>query len=342
LDCYQLKEQSAMLLSNLLTNDEVRKHIRYLSWCDPMTAILQSGNQSAVCQVTRCIVNITFDEHCRYMCVKAGLAAKLKNAASRVRGDDVNELTKTACSNMDVGVSANVSKEVDEKLRTGQITKITAPTSNLKEQKKNDFEGLDDLLGSSGSTSYKPSQPKPTAKPTSSALDDLDSLLDGPSSKPKTTTAAITQNVQKPVSQPAKKPQTSFDDLDDLLSSTPSKPQAKPQPKNDIDDLFSGMTQNKQPAKTQQRTAVIDDLDDLLGDFGKPPQKQPQKQPQKHTDMDDIDSLLADMQPPSKGGGHHKAQDDDIDSLLADLGSKKNANKGKSSNEIDDLLADLL
>jgi len=132
----QLREQSAMLLSNLLTNDEVRKHIRYLSWCDPMTSILQSGSQNSVCQVTRCIVNITFDEHCRYMCVKAGLAAKLKNAATRVRADDVSDLCKTACSNMEVGVSANVSREVEEKLRTGQITKVSAPTPNLKELKK--------------------------------------------------------------------------------------------------------------------------------------------------------------------------------------------------------------
>lgn len=122
-----LREQSAMLLSNLLTNDDVRKHIRYLSWCDPMANILATGilsiikfkqllllafskllisfflgNQNSVCQVARCIVNITFDEHCRYMCVKNGLAAKLKSAAQRVRSSDVDDLTKTACSNMEV------------------------------------------------------------------------------------------------------------------------------------------------------------------------------------------------------------------------------------------------
>jgi len=132
----QLKEQAAMLLSNLLTNDAVRKHIRYLSWCDPMTTILQTGNQNSVCQVTRCIVNITFDEHCRYMCVKAGIAAKLKNAAQRVRSSDVDELSKTACSNMEVGVSADIQKDVDEALRTGRVTKVSAPTSTQKEQKR--------------------------------------------------------------------------------------------------------------------------------------------------------------------------------------------------------------
>jgi len=316
-----------------------------------MTSILQSGSQNSVCQVTRCIVNITFDEHCRYMCVKAGLAAKLKNAATRVRADDVSDLCKTACSNMEVGVSANVSREVEEKLRTGQITKVSAPTPNLKELKKNDdFAGLDDLLGGS-SNSYKPPQ-KSVSKPSSAALDDLDSLLDGPSSKPKSS--PFQQQQPKPYSppvkqsEPVKKPQASFDDLDDLLSS----PQPKPQPPkqqakfDDLDDLL-GMPANKPTAqKTQQRTAVMDDLDDLLGDLSKPAQKPVQSKPTQKakSDMDDIDSLLADMQPPSKGG-HHKGGDDDIDNLLADLGSSKakSPSKGKSgANEIDDLLADLL
>jgi len=338
----QLKEQAAMLLSNLLTNEDVRKHIRYLSWCDPMTQILQTGNQSAVCQVTRCIVNITFDEHCRYMCVKAGLAAKLKNAASRVRGDDVNELCKTACSNMEVGVSANVSKEVEEKIRTGQIQKISAPTSSLKEQKKNDFEGLDDLLGNASHTSYnKQAASKSASKPSHQHMDDLDSLLDGPSSKPANKTTTVT--AQNTKSQPAKK--SNFDDLDDLLGSTPSKPaqhQSKPTPKHDdLDDLLGSVSApNKSAPKTQTRTAVVmDDLDDLLGDLSNKPAQKPAQKQQPKNNMDDIDSLLADMQPPSKSG-HKKAQDDDIDSLLADLG--KNS-KGKSSNnEIDDLLADLL
>lgn len=331
----QLKEQAAMLLSNLLTNDEVRRHIRYLSWCDPMTAILQTGNQNSVCQVTRCIVNITFDEHCRYMCVKSGLVAKIKNAAQRVRSADVDELSKTACSNLEVGVSGDVQREVDEALRTGKVTKVAAPTSNLKEQKKNDFEGLEELLGGSTGTYKQPTQNKPVAKPSSSALDDLDSLLDGPS-KPKPTPVQ-----SKPVSQPAKKP-TSFDDLDDLLANAtptpkPQQQQPKPQPKfDDLDDLLSGMAPPKQQPKTQTRTAVFDDLDDLL-DLGQKPAQKP-----KNNDMDDIDSLLADMQAPSKSS--HKHNDDDIDSLLADLGSNKskNTNKGKSSNEIDDLLADLM
>jgi len=306
-----------------------------------MTTILQTGNQSSVCQVTRCIVNITFDEHCRYMCVKAGLSSKLKNAAQRVRSSDVDDLCKTACSNMEVGVSGDVQREVDDALRTGKVVKVSAPSSSMKEQKKNDFEGLDELLGGS-SGNYKPAttQTKTTTKPSSSALDDLDSLLDGPS-KPKTTSYTPQKTT---TSQPAKK-QTSFDDLDDLLSNNaPTQPkqptQSKQQAKfDDLDDLLSGMTPANNKPKQQTKTAVIDDLDDLLGDIGKPVQKQAQTKPKN--DMDDIDSLLADMKPPSKGSKHN---DDDIDSLLADLGSNKSkgGNKGKSSNEIDDLLADLM
>jgi len=244
---------------------------------------------------------------------------------------------------MEVGVSANVSKDVEEKIRTGQIQKISAPTSALKEQKKNDFEGLDDLLGNSSHTSYnKPTTSKPVSKPTYQQMDDLDSLLDGPSSRPATKTTTVTAQNTKVSQQPAKK--SNFDDLDDLLGSTPSKPaqqQPKPTPKHDdLDDLLGSVnTPNKPTPKTQTKTAVVmDDLDDLLGDLSnKPAQKPAQKQAPKNNNMDDIDSLLADMQPPSKS---KKAQDDDIDSLLADLG--KNS-KGKSSNnEIDDLLADLL
>jgi hypothetical protein len=50
-----------------------------------------------------------------------------------------------------------------------------------------------------------------TSKPSSSALDDLDSLLDGPSNKPKPNP------VSKPVQQPAQQKKSNFDDLDDLL-----------------------------------------------------------------------------------------------------------------------------
>jgi len=177
----QLKEQAAMLLSNLLTNEKIRENIRYLSWCEPMTAILQSGSTNAVCQVTRCIVNITFDEHCRYMCVKAGIAAKLKNAASRVRDGSVTELSNTACSNLEVGVSGHVEREVDDALKSGKVTKVAAPTSQQKTVQVNkDFDGLDELLGGSSKPSSTPSKPAPK-QVSNAALDDLDSLLDGPS-----------------------------------------------------------------------------------------------------------------------------------------------------------------
>jgi hypothetical protein len=66
------------------------------------------------------------------MCTKNGISGKLKNAASRVRSSDVDELCKTACSNLEVSVSGDIQREVDDAIRTGKITKVNAPTSNLK------------------------------------------------------------------------------------------------------------------------------------------------------------------------------------------------------------------
>lgn len=63
------------------------------------------------------------------MCTKNGMAAKLKNAAGRVRSSDVDELCKTACSNLDVGVSGDIQREVDDAVRTGKVTNVTAPSS---------------------------------------------------------------------------------------------------------------------------------------------------------------------------------------------------------------------
>jgi hypothetical protein len=272
------------------------------------------------------------------------MSAKLKSAAQRVRNSDVDELSKTACSNMEVGISGDVQREVDDALRNGRVTQVHAPTSSLKEKKVDDFAGLDDLIGTNTNPNHRTGPNRAQAsKPTSSALDDLDSLLDGPSSKPKT------QPVSKPSpviqqQQPAKKPTTAaaFDDLDDLLNTPTPKPQPKAQPKfDDLDDLLSGITpsNNKPAPKTQVRSDDFDDLDSLLG--AKPASK-PAPKAKPSNDMDDIDSLLADMQPPSKSKPT-KTNDDDIDSLLADLGANKSRGAAKSSsNEIDDLLADLL
>jgi len=322
-----------------LTNEGVRKHVRYLSWCEPMAQILQNGSQNSVCQVTRCIVNISFDEHCRHMCVKSNMTNKLKSAAQRVRSSDVDDLCKTACANLDVGVSGDVQREVDDALRSGRVTTVAAPTSNIKEKKTDDFAGLDDLIGTASNSAHRTGPKTNPSKPTSSALDDLDSLLDGPSSKPKS--AVSPAKPVQPVHQPQSKPKTAaaFDDLDDLLSSTPTKPQpqAKPQQKfDDLDDLLSGMTPSK--PKTQPK----DDFDDLDSLMGKTAAPKSGNKPAAKNDMDDIDSLLADMAPPSKGKPSAQHNNDDIDSLLADLGANKNKGRAKSSNEIDDLLADLL
>jgi len=295
-----------MLLSNLLTNSDIRAHIRYLSWHDPMTNILQTGPCETVLQVVRCIVNICFDDHCRHICVKQGFSGKLKNAASRVRNSDVEDLVKTACSNLEVLVSGDVQREVDDALRSGRVQRVNAPVASQREQATNDFEGLDDLLGGS---SHKPVPSKQAVKPSAAALDDLDSLLEGVS-KPKPTPV-----VQKPVTTTAQKPYT------------PPPQQQAQKPKDDLDDLLAGVsaTAPTQRTATAGRSATsskpvnFDDLDDLLSGIGgstNTASKSTQSKTQTRT-ADDLDDLIGNLSPPKRNNNNDL---DDIDSLLADLG----------------------
>lgn len=57
----KLQQQAAMLLSNLLTNKEIRESVRYLGWVDPVINIVKNGDTSSVQQILRVIINITFD-----------------------------------------------------------------------------------------------------------------------------------------------------------------------------------------------------------------------------------------------------------------------------------------
>jgi len=311
-----------------------------------MSSMLQNGNAESVQQVVRCIINITFDNHCRYICSKSGITAKLKNASTRLRDKTVTDLTNTACSNLEVSVAKDIEKEVDDAMRTGRVTKVSAPTASMKDSKKDDFEGLDDLLGpGKNKPAAKPAYTKP--KPTNNdAFDDLDSLLDsGPSNKPSNTynkpaSKPPTTSYNKPAAKPVQN-NNDFDDLDSLLDSGPShkqpaskpptfnkpasKPAAKPAHNNDFDDLDSlldsGPSKNYQ---TKSATTEID-LDDLLDIT-------PSKGGHKHQD-DDIDSLLADI-----GGGKHNSNDDDLDDLLSGISG---GSHGHNNDDIDDLLADL-
>jgi hypothetical protein len=358
----QLQTQAAMLLSNLLGNEHIRSHIRYLSWMEPLMGLIASAPSNTVTQAVRCIVNVTFDNHCRYMLTSSGAEHKLRSASSRCGDSQVSSLVDTAIKNFAVTVSADIQREVNEALRSGKVTNVAAPSSQ-KAKVTNDFEGLDDILGFSSPApkpSFKPASaavPKPAPTPAKPGYDDLDDFL-GPSKGGSSKPAA-------PKPGPAK-PASNFDDLDDLLGPSQSK------------NTYGGGSKPPPAPKPQSSYGGLDDLDSLLGDMPAakpvssppPPKPKPQHQPQ-HQTMDDIDSLLADMAPaPAKqqpksqahddiddllagldgGGGHkgsHKSHNDDsIDDLLAGLGSGSGGggrgNSSYANDSIDDLLADLM
>jgi hypothetical protein len=348
----QLKTQAAMLLSNLLGNANIRAHIRYLGWMDPLFAIIQSAPAQSVQQAVRCIVNITFDNHCRYMLTRSGAEQKLKAANSRLGDSTISSLVETACKNFGVLVAADIQREVDEALRSGRVQNVAAPSSH-KAQTVDNFAGLDELLGGSA-PAPKPAAKKPATSQATRQFDDLDDLLgDAPAKKP--SAPSHTQH--------------KFDELDDLLSDVGSKPkpapvqhqqkpapvQSKPPPKpstdfNDLDDLLNDLPSSKpatnyRPQTTANNFGGLDDLDALLGDMSvSTPAKNTHKPPSSHG-LDDIDSLLADMTPAprSSNTGFRNQPDDDIDSLLADLDNNRGSSRygGHADQSIDDLLAGL-
>lgn len=335
----QLQTQAAMLLSNLLGNAAIRAHIRYLNWLDPLYSLIQSAPSASVQQAVRCIVNVTFDHHCRYQLTRSGAEQKLRSAASRTGDSTVASLVDTACKNFGVSVAADIQREVDEALRAGRITNVAAPSAQ-KARVVDDFAGLDELLGNSApAPKPQPSyaKPAPIQRQQSNALDELDDLLDDiPSKKPTPVVAAAPKPSFAPPPPAAKKPQPAeFDDLDNLLGNM-STPAPAPKPV---------APKPAAPKPAQNNFGGLDDLDALLGDMAPaPPKPTPKAAPvHQNSGLDDIDSLLADMAPARasnnnfRGGG-----DDDIDSLLADLDndrSRGQSNYGDQS--IDDLLAGL-
>jgi len=357
----KLQQQSAMLLSNLLTNEAIREEVRYLSWLDPLLSLL-TGDASLVQQVLRCIVNVTFDAHCRYMLVRANAKAKIESCVSRLRDPTVSQLADTALKNFNVSVSSDVQQEVERALASGVVKKVNAPTAQRSTAVDNAFAGLDDLLGgSSASPSHSRPNPTPAARaappPAAShgrdPLDDLNDLLEN----------VPTTQVKTYSSPPAAKPAArGVDPLDDLLDMTPqvrksTTPASNSSGLDDLDALLGGFgapppAAKPAPAHHSAHHNAHNDLDDLLSDFGapKPSHHSPSSYSSKPAGgggLDDIDALLSDI---GGGGASHSRPShsnrgggggfDDIDSLLADIGgpSKPSHQKPSATESLDDLL----
>jgi hypothetical protein len=340
----KLQQQSAMLLSNLLTNEAIRAEVRYLSWMDPLLNLLNADAQ-IVQQALRCIVNVTFDAHCRHMLVRSNAKVKIEASVSRVRDHTVSQLAETALKNFNVTVPENIKAEVENALASGSVKRVAAPTAQKSTAVDNAFAGLDELLGGSGASSRPAPQPSRSQPPRGGGgLDDLSDLL---------------ENVPSPTHYSAPKPQ-SRDPLDDLLDMSPP-PQVKksttttasasyhapPPPSGGMDDL-DALLGTFSPAKPAAQPSYGNDLDNLLSDFAPKPQDM-YGGPSRGGGLADIDALLSDIGGSSTSRPSHSTASrggfDDIDSLLADIGGPTTSHNTRASSAgfsaIDDILKGL-
>eukprot|EP01125_Pyxidicula_operculata_P005724 TRINITY_DN1_c9_g1_i1.p1 TRINITY_DN1_c9_g1~~TRINITY_DN1_c9_g1_i1.p1 ORF type:complete len:671 (-),score=265.40 TRINITY_DN1_c9_g1_i1:90-2102(-) len=377
----KLQQQAAMLLSNLLTNKDIREAVRYLSWVNPCVNLLKGNDTQMLSQILRVIINISFDAHCRCMMQRASVDKTVDAVSKRVRDQTITQLCGTALKNLGVPCATDVQQEVDQ--NSGKIRSVNAPKSKAGAV-ENDLAGLDDLIGN---ISGKPASSNTYASSSSSSAasssrqpaprDDLDDLLgevskpSQPQSRPVATSSAQSRPVAtSTASRPA---QTSYsassggDDLDDLLNEVSKpKPAAKPAPKkdlDDIDDLLADIDKGRPAASSSAsyNKKPSDDIDDLLNDIApskpaaRPVSQQPAK-PAPKNDLDDIDSLLADIDSTPKRTSNYSAKasvsvaNDDIDDLLSGIEGNRGGNSfggntfgttTQASDDIDDLLKDL-
>jgi len=330
-----------------LTNAAIREEVRYLSWLDPLIHLVQNGDAQVAQQALRCIVNVTFDGHCRYMLVRSGAEAKISSARNRLHDQTVSQLADTAIKNFAVTVPPDVQSEVDKALSTGAVRQVSAPTAQKRAPTTNAFEGLDDLLGPGSSSApprnnFPPASNKPTSHKPSvhDPLDDLDDLLENVPAQVKTYSSAPSKSQQ------------SRDQLDDLLNGmSSSNTQVRKSSQQDaglqeLDDLLGGISvsSSSRPSAAQSQKAR-DELDDLLSDFGSM-QPKPSSRPSHAGGLDDIDALLSGMDSQqtrssnyggNKGGGSQGFGD--IDSLLADIGAPRQSRVNQNTDDIDDLLS---
>jgi len=295
-----------MLLSNLLTNKDIRQSIRYFSWPEPVLKLVRTGDAGTLQQILRVIVNITFDDQCRYLLQKNNAVSLIKHAVANITDSSIQTISNTALKNLNAPVSGALQKEVDNKLATGGVEQISATHAHQQGKSDIDLKGLDDVLSSYGSSATTRKPTATTTKPKQVQMDDLNDLLQGYDSTP-SYSAPKKADPPKPTNTykaPAKS--SNYDDLDDLLD--PPKPsntyKAQPKPTNtykaptksndydDLDDLLNPKSTNtyKAPAKS----TGYDDLDDLLNGVGSKPY-QSSKSPGYKDDLDDIDDLLANL-----------------------------------------------
>jgi hypothetical protein len=106
----RLAQQAAMLLSNLLTNKDIRESVRYFGWVDPVLKLVRTGDSATLQQVLRVIINICFDEPCRFLLQKADASAVINSVTGNSNDNNVYNLSSTAIKKFKCSRNWNNSK----------------------------------------------------------------------------------------------------------------------------------------------------------------------------------------------------------------------------------------
>jgi len=366
----KLQHTAAMLLSNLFTNDKARSKARSLNWMGPVMQLLNSSNLEIVTQIVRVIVNITFDESCRFQLVKNGAERSLNAADQKFRNPNLSNLITSALRNLSVPVSDSIGGG-----------------------------------SSGGSSTYKPPQSTPTSKPQSNNLDDILNDISSSSTVKSSTTVTPPRNsvTNTPPRNTVTNPPPSTNTRTSVMSNN-TKPKS-----NDFDDILSDISslnvkssvtvnpplppRNSTPTNMKSST---NDLDDILNDISSlnvnikssvsvnpPPPPPPSNDFNFSTtstyvppsndrpitqrvsvayknDFDDIDALISGMsdndfdKPKDNFGMPSKVEKSnlsDIDDLLSEIETKattptttvsvEKTKRVSNLDDIDDILADL-
>eukprot|EP01129_Flabellula_baltica_P007571 TRINITY_DN2967_c0_g1_i1.p1 TRINITY_DN2967_c0_g1~~TRINITY_DN2967_c0_g1_i1.p1 ORF type:complete len:679 (-),score=165.79 TRINITY_DN2967_c0_g1_i1:90-2039(-) len=353
-----LKCNSAMLLSNLFTNEQARIRVRNLNWCSPVLNNIRSGSLQLVTQLVRVIINITFDEYCRHQLVKAGAETILDQADVRLKNGQLSGLVTSALKNLSVPVSDSTMQAVGD-APAPSTERYVEPSVTVN---------ISNTVSNVSTPPAGTNKPANVNTPPPAKHDDIDDILGEISSLGSTTKVEkkTTTPPQKQTPPPKSNASDALDDiLDDIASLTNDKKNAPP-PKKETPPPTTVTTTTK---TSSNNSNDLTDIDDILADLGNPVPKKvsvtasvessgsrnrpvTQRVSQAfRDDFNDIDALLSGISDDDLLTFNEPTTTTvdfgDIDDLLNDLGGSKPTKQpapAKSTtnfDDIDDILADL-
>jgi len=331
----KLATTACMLLSNLLTNESARIKIRTYDWINPIIQLLKSNVVDLVTQVVRVIINIAFDEPCRFDLVQVQTENLLKAAETRLKNKNLSELIVSALKNLSVPVSENISGSKGNTGNTGNIGTTQTP-------QKND---IDDILEGMQNQTYVPPKTQTQTK-TETKIETRTEVKPKTRTETKTETEIKTETKTPQVQQSKvvnvqvknNTPKSTLDDLDDILKDITTQPltNTNTTKTTTTTTTTTDFTKNNRPITQNISTKYKDDFDDidqLLSGMNndinvtpkiETPKVEPKKESpkvEKKKDLYDIDDILNDIDKPKNAPPRTTTNLDDIDDILKDLTS---------------------